>query len=144
MKLRGIGGSVPIAAKGTLRLRFLDDNEREQILLVKNAYYAPKLKLRLLSPQQWSKQGPRTPDGKFIRSEETNGNVTILKFRGGTKTIPHNANNNLPILHTLPGIAAYSTFKESILNKDLNFTEDEHTQFQLNDPETFNENLLLK
>ena len=66
MKLRGIGGSVPIAAKDTLKLCFLDDNEQQKKLLVKVAYYAPKLTLRLLSPQQWSKKGPLKPENVTI------------------------------------------------------------------------------
>ena len=147
MNLRGVGGTVPIIAKGTLRLTFLDDNEKHQILLVRNAYYAPKLTLRLLSPQQWSKQGPRSSNGTYLRSEQTSANVTILRFPGGTKTILHNSQNNLPILHTISGFSTYSMFQLNTCrkpqNKTISFELDEQIHPQSNSTSSTAEQLLL-
>ena len=110
MRLKGVGGSIPIAKRGTFRMVFMDDEGKSKSFDVKNAYYVPKLSLRLLSPQQWSQQGPRNEDGSYVRFISTVGETTILNFEGGTKTVTHNPQNNLPILHTRPGYKAFSTY----------------------------------
>ena len=40
-KLWGIGGTVPIIGKGTMVLHVLDDKGNEQVLKIREAYYAP-------------------------------------------------------------------------------------------------------
>ena len=52
MKLKGVGGSIPIVGKGTMVLHILDDQGKDQTLKINNAYYAPRLPLRLFCPQQ--------------------------------------------------------------------------------------------
>ena len=49
--LRGVGGKLPVAGKGTFIFNFLDDKGKQQQLKVENAYYVPRLRLRLFSPQ---------------------------------------------------------------------------------------------
>ena len=63
VKLRGVGGTLKIMSKGVMRLRFVDDKGIKQTFDIKDSYYVPGLKLRLLSPQQWSKQGPTSENG---------------------------------------------------------------------------------
>jgi len=57
MYLNGIGGRIPIVGRGTLQLVFTDDDGHTTIQKIEGAYYAPRLKLTLLSPKQWSEQG---------------------------------------------------------------------------------------
>ena len=117
MRLKGVGGSMKISSQGTLRLRFIDDKGAKQMFDIKGSYYVPGLKLRLLSPQQWAKQGPVSNNGMLIRKEITSGDKTILKFETGTKTIPHSSKNGLPILYTKPGYRNYASY--IVKNQDL-------------------------
>ena len=108
--LRGVGGTLPVVGKGTFLFNFLDDRGREQQLKVEDAYYVPRLKLRLFSPQQWARQGPVYRDGTYVRGEETRGDTTKLFFRKGTKTIPHDSQTGLPILHSSPRYKDFATY----------------------------------
>lgn len=154
MKLKDIGGSIPIVTKGILKLRFLDNNEQEKNLLIRYVYYAPKLTLCYLSPQQWSKKGPQKLNEKIVYSEETSGNVTILKLKDGTKTIARNTKNNIPILHTLPGFSSFNvqtkpTYSQLSSNptnrtspKDLDLQVDDHIHIYQHNVSTPDEALL--
>ena len=108
--VRGVGGSMPAVGRGTLILSILDDLGQKQKLTVEGAYYVPRLKLRLFSPQQWSRQGPRGIDGEYLRSETTSGDKTVLHFPGGRKTVPLDAKSNLPLMHTQPGFNNFAQF----------------------------------
>ena len=66
-KLREVGGTVPIKAKGTLQMTFVDDKGKTHHHRIEKGYYAPKLQLTLLSPRQWSLQGQIRRDGSRIR-----------------------------------------------------------------------------
>ena len=100
VRLRGVGGTIPIIGRGTMVLHITDDKGKEQTLKVHDAYYAPRLPMRLFCPQQWSRQGPICNDGSYERSETTTGWSTRLKFAGGRKTIPHDERTGLPIMYT--------------------------------------------
>ena len=110
MSLRGVGGKLPVAGKGTFVFNFLDDKGKTQQLKVENAYYVPRLRLRLFSPQQWSLQGPTYRGGTHVRGEITRGNVTTLFFKGGTKTIPHDPGTGLPLMHSAPGYQEFAHY----------------------------------
>ena len=108
--LRGVGGTLPVVGRGTFVFNFLDDHGKEQQLKVEDAYYVPRLKLRLFSPQQWSRQGPQYRDGMYVRGETTRGNITKLFFKGGTKTIEHDKQTGLPILHSTPSCNEFGNY----------------------------------
>ena len=108
--LKGVGGKLPIVGKGTLRLTFLDDKGHVHEHLIYNAYYAPRLKMTLLSPRQWSQQGPIRNNGEPVRSCQVNGNDAILRFEHGIKTVEYDSRSNLPLLFTKPGFKQFDAF----------------------------------
>ena len=112
--LRGVGGTLPVVGRGTFIFNFLDDHGKEQQLKVEDAYYVPRLKLRLFSPQQWSLQGPQYCDGTYVRGETTRGNITKLFFKGGTKTVKHDQKTGLPILHSSPNCKEFGTYMTTL------------------------------
>lgn len=121
--LRGVSGDLPVVAKGTAIFTVLDDDGKPHQLKVYDTHYVPRLQLRLLSPQQWSKQGPRKPDGTFARSETTTGDHTVLSFPGGTITVRHDSRTNLPLLATNSG---YSEFSRYVATQRLRTIEAQH------------------
>ena len=66
--------------------------------------------MKLLSPQQWSAQGPVDQKGQYKRYKTTSGNATILHFPGGCKTITHDAKLGLPIMYTLEDIKPFTNY----------------------------------
>lgn len=79
--LKGVGGNLPIVGKGTLLIRFLDDKGHVREHKISDAYYAPRLKMTLLSPRQWSAQGPKGNNGEPVREWLVRGTDTILTFK---------------------------------------------------------------
>ena len=112
-KLRGVGGTIPIIGKGTMVLHIIDDKGKEQCLKVHDAYYAPRLKMRLFCPQQWSRQGPIRDDGSYRRRETTSGGRTRLRFPGGRKTIQHDPKSGLPIMYTKRNQTEFAHYVQS-------------------------------
>ncbi|CAJ1938910.1 unnamed protein product [Cylindrotheca closterium] len=115
MKLEGASGSIPIVAKGTLQLVFADDNGHTHQHLIHDAYYAPRLKLTLLSPRQWSKQGPTKRKGmEPIRNFNVCGDTVELRFENNcVRTVPFDSETNLPLLMTKPGYSSFSSHLKS-------------------------------
>ena len=111
--LQGVGGNLPVVGKGTMIFNFVDDEGETQQLQVRDAFYVPRLKMRLLSPQQWSKQGPTDRFGKPERGINTTGTATTLYFGKRRKTVTHDKNNNLPLLHSAPGFQEFAHFVTS-------------------------------
>lgn len=124
--LRGVSGDLPVVARGTAVFTVIDDSGNQQGIIIHDAHYVPRLKLRLLSPQQWSSQGPRNPNGQFARCEITNGDNTTLIFPGGRITVPHDISTNLPLLSTSPG---YSEFSRYVATGNMSTTEAENFPF---------------
>ena len=112
-KLTGVGGSLLIVRKGTFFFRFVDDDRKQRSLKVNDAYYVPRLKLRLFSPQQWSHQEPCYKDGTPVRAESTNRETMTLFFHRGHKIIPHDSKTKLPILYSSTGCEDFSTFAQN-------------------------------
>lgn len=108
--LKGVGGSLPIVAKGTLMLRFLDDKGHVREHKISDAYYAPRLRMTLLSPRQWSAQGPKRNNGECVREWLVRGRDSILTFENGRKTVAYDPRSNLPILFTKPGYKQFSAY----------------------------------
>jgi Reverse transcriptase (RNA-dependent DNA polymerase)/GAG-pre-integrase domain len=118
--LKGVGGTVPVVATGTIVWRFLDDHGHQRQLKIENAFYVPRLPLRLLSPQQWAAQGPTAHDGSTVRKLEVQGYKTILKFATGCKTVYHDQHTNLPLLYSKSG---YKSFGAYLTSSSLPTTE---------------------
>lgn len=96
-----------------LFFRFIDDDGKQRSLKVNDAYYVPRLKLRLFSPQQWSRQEPCYKDGTPVRAESTNRETMTLFFHRGHKIIPHDSKTKLPILYSSTGCEDFSTFAQN-------------------------------
>ena len=112
-KLRGVGGTIPIIGKGTMILHVIDDQGNKQALKIRDSYYAPRLRMRLFSPQQWSRQGPIQSDGTFGRSETTTGRNTKLNFPGGSITVKHDNRTGLPIMYTKTDTSEFAHFVQT-------------------------------
>lgn len=113
--LNGIGGRIPIVGRGTLQLVHGETTTQR----VEGAYYAPRLKLILLSPKQWSKQGGRTKHGKLKHSFRLDGDNVELIFEHRrdklrTKMIEHDMETNIPLLMTKPGNKSFSAHLMSL------------------------------
>ena len=113
VQLRGVGGTIPIIGKGTMILHIKDDKGKDQTLKVHDAYYAPRLPMRLFCPQQWSRQGPIRTNGTYERSETTTGTSTCLKFAGGRKTVHHDEQTGLPIMYTRTDCTEFAHYVQS-------------------------------
>lgn len=105
-----MSGDLPVVAKGTAIFHVIDDFGQKQQLKVFDAHYVPRLGLRLFSPQQWSAQGTRLANGKFSRTETTDGSHTTLRFPGSRITVAHHPRSNLPLMGTDPGYARYTSY----------------------------------
>ena len=112
MWLNGVSGAIPIIGKGTMQLTFDDDAGQRRQHLIHDAYFAPRLRLTLLSPRQWTNQGPRNRKLEPVRSVSLCGDAVTMHFEGyGTKTIAlSDGARDIPILHTKPGRNAFCTF----------------------------------
>ncbi|CAJ1967713.1 unnamed protein product [Cylindrotheca closterium] len=89
MNLKGVGGKLRIKAKGTMRISFYDNGGQLQTYHVHDAYYAPKLQITLLCPQQWVEQGPINKKGVYVRACHVSARHTTLHWPGGHKTVDH-------------------------------------------------------
>jgi len=110
--LHGVGGSIPIIGKGTMRIIFEDDDSNSHEHRIRDAYYAPRLKLTLLSTRQWSNQGPKGRNHQPLRSATFRGDQAILHLENNkVRTIDiEDGEEAIPILETKPGHNAFSTF----------------------------------
>lgn len=129
VSVQGVGSAIPAVAQGTMSVSTLDDTGQVRKWLIHDAYYVPRLKVRLFSPQQWARQGPVAPNGDTLRYEITSGYQTVLHFPGGTKTVPHHPVSTLPMMQTSPGynnFGAYVTSSRlSTYEARLQITEDD-------------------
>ena len=102
--LKGVGGRIHVAAKGTLNLPLEDDEGEIHTFQIKDSFLVPDLPMTLLCPQQWAKQREEQfglEDGaQFI----TKGNFSKFQWNNlnHTITVPMDLASNLPILNTAP------------------------------------------
>ena len=103
--LTGVGGKIPVVAKGTLNWHLEDDLGRKHHFQVKEAFYVPQSPLNLLFPQQWASQRAVIHGIQDDPHFKTNATYSELSWNGGqsTLTVPHDASNNLPLWRTAPG-----------------------------------------
>ena len=103
--------SIPIVGRGTLLLTFVDDAGTAHQHKISNAYYAPRLRLTLLSPRQWSNQGPKKgPTAQPVRTTVLCGDNVELRFeKNCIKTVGYDAKLQIPLLMTKPGYKSFST-----------------------------------
>jgi len=114
--IKGLGGPIDGAQKGTIRWVIEDDDGRPQEVLLPGGIYLPNSPSRLLSPQHWA--------------QVTAGNVqcttykdrVVLNWCHGTRqrTIPINEEGgNVAAFYTAPSYSQYVTFmSDSAWNDD--------------------------
>ena len=107
--LNGFSGSIKVKGVGTVQWKIQDDEGKEHIFKIKNCLYVPQVKIRLLSPQQWSQQR------KQNRSNSTSSCTTladscVLQWDGHTKTIPLDPVTNVAIMRISSGYDKYRNF----------------------------------
>ena len=91
-------GDMNIKGKGTIKWRILDDHGEEWTIMAKNSYYAPDLRAKLFSPQQFCAQfGPKV-DTYF----KGDGKHFFMKWKHNSLTLPYCKHTNLPIAYTMP------------------------------------------
>jgi hypothetical protein len=113
--VKGFGGSRTTNVKiGTLRWSWEDDQGRTHTFDIKNSYYIPDGKVRLLSPQHWA-QSQATTSNKSLKTscgEHTNGLECVLYWGDGEykRHIDLGRNDNVatfPLAHGYSHFAAF-------------------------------------
>ena len=117
MSVKGVGGNIPIVGKGTIRWWIITDSGDRHPITIHNAYYAPRLQLHLLCPQQWAQQGKRNYLGYSMRETRIAGNTTKLIWATGSKTVKHDPTNNLPIMYSAAGYESFESYAAQITIK---------------------------
>lgn len=105
-KVKGLA-TLQIAGVGTVQYKVKNDQGDIVNLIIENCYYVPEMDKRLLSPQQLTKQSTVKCAQSF------DDKVFHLRWNGNTKTIPISKANNLPILHTAPGVSIACALAEA-------------------------------
>lgn len=105
-KVKGLA-TLKIAGVGTVQYRVKNDQGETVNLIIENCYYVPEMDICLISPQQLTKQST-TPCAQSFDDK-----VFHLRWNGNTKTIPISKTNNLPILHTAPGVTIACALAEA-------------------------------
>jgi len=110
--LNGISGRIKIKGTGTVRWRILDDSGSVHAFKIKNFLYVPEAKIRLMSPQQWSKQSndhfPRK-NGTWCATYHDTCKL-FWQQNKFTKTIKLDPNTNVAMMRTAPSYQKYDAF----------------------------------
>ena len=112
-KVKGLA-TLSIQGVGTVQYKVKNDQGQLVTLTIKRAYYVPEMDIRLLSPQQLTKQSSVKCEQSF------NDKVFHLRWNGNTKTILISKSNNLPILHTAPGVSIACALATAFREHDPN------------------------
>ena len=63
-------GNIPVEGKGTLKWNIQNTDGSIEPIIIRNAIYAPKLPIRLMSPQQFVRQQIDDNNASFIGTKE--------------------------------------------------------------------------
>ena len=121
--INGIG-NIPVEGKGTLKWNIQNTDGSIEPIIIRNAIYAPKLPIRLMSPQQFVRQQINDDEASFIGTKEQ----LTIRYENKQLNAKYHPENNLPTIHTKPGntklkcYIATNTKSKQILNKDYNMS----------------------
>ena len=101
VQVQGLG-KLEIKGKGTVKYNITDNNGEMVSLIIANVYHVPKMHIRLISPQQVSKQSRDNKEGIKERSSYCN-----LTWDGYKTCIRYHQQSKLPILYTTPNTKQY-------------------------------------
>lgn len=107
-------GAHKIKGIGTVKYNITTDKGIQQSLTIRDVFFVPTLRERLLSPQQIAQQYNKNGRSCFVGD----GNVFQLYWNEHCKTIPLHKGNNLPILQTAPGFRKAQAFTSTCMTTD--------------------------
>lgn len=99
-------GAHKIKGIGTVKYFITTDKGTRHSITIRDVFFVPTIKERLLSPQQIAAQYSRSGRSCFVGD----GNCFQLYWDTHCKTVYLHKGNNLPILHTAPGSSKASAF----------------------------------
>ncbi|KAL3822937.1 hypothetical protein ACHAXA_011652 [Cyclostephanos tholiformis] len=128
--VEGIKQGLEIKGIGTFKFKIEDDDGRTHEVKIKNSLYLPELRRCLLSPQHWAQEaGDNHPLPRGTRMENDDANCILFWGQGKyKKTIPHNPDSNVPILHTAASALTYRAFATTFEAMEANFYRREHVR----------------
>lgn len=91
-------GKLSIKGKGTSSYKINNSTNQTVDLIIVNTFYVPDLHIRLLSPQQISKQSMDPEAGLMVRE-----NHCKLTWDYHVKVVTYSEMSQLPIMYTSPG-----------------------------------------
>ena len=113
--IRGFGGITTFRVmQGTLKWKWCDDDGKVHTFLIRDSYFIPQGKVRLLSPQHWAQTRP-TRTQREATGEWTGNQTCQLKWHDGkslkTTTVPIDVKgNNLATFELAPGYSGFNAF----------------------------------
>ena len=106
--LKGINSTLAVKGSGTLKWKIADDSGHIHEMIIQNAIYVPDMTMRLLSPQHWAQSS--NVDSNTATCITTQKDCKLQWNKKYVRSIPLNANTNVPVLYSAPGINKYTSF----------------------------------
>ena len=126
--VKGIGGTVNVQYKGTVRWQWEDDFGRTTAHYIPDTIYMPSSPDRILSPQHWSQN--KVQDRDDSAHVMTNHTSVILSWNQGkhVKTVPLNTFTNVAVMHSCPNFKTALRAYPSVVVSDDEDDEDNEGQ----------------
>jgi hypothetical protein len=103
--LKGIASGLPVQGIGTVSYTITDANNHETTITIPGVLFVPDCPTRLICPRQLL--ATSTSPGADIRITPSH---LQMKLHNKRFIIPYDPINNLPILHTTPGVKSYINY----------------------------------
>jgi hypothetical protein len=110
--IQGVGGDIKAIGQGTVRIHFHDDNGSLRDKLLKNAYFAPKCPVCLISIPQLARG---TNEASHLCTGGTHSGFT---WEDSQVTVIHPSPSDVPFMHAYLGKPTYSAFCSLCALKD--------------------------
>ena len=110
--LNGISSRIKINGIGMVKWRILDDDGKPHVLSIHDCLYVPEAAIRLLSPQQWSKQSNDHFPKKNGTWCATYQDKCVLNWNQNKnkRTVMLDPQTNVAILRSAPNYTIYNAF----------------------------------
>ena len=112
--MKGFGGTLTGGASiGALKWRWQDDDGGYHNFIIRDSYYIPNVKMRLLSPQHWARTQKGAKD-KF--SETSNGFQCIMRWNNGDSklTMDLTTDTNVANIMMAPGFGIIKRLRQGL------------------------------